>query len=43
MMAYVFSGLVIAGIILYCALCIVGLVWGIVNDHRSSAASRSRC
>lgn len=33
MMAYVFSGLVIAGIILYCALCIGGLIWGIDNDH----------
>lgn len=33
MMAYVFSGLVIAGIILYVALTIGGLIWGVGNDH----------
>jgi hypothetical protein len=33
MMAYVFSGLVIAGVILYVALCIGGLIWGVDNDH----------
>ncbi|MBW3077725.1 hypothetical protein [Bifidobacterium simiiventris] len=33
MMAYVYAGLVIAGVILYIALCIGGIAWGLDNDH----------